>query len=83
MVASTCLVGPCTPHQFSSEGRAICRSPLYEVLHFALAELTFRRVDLVHTKDLRREVAEPVDKRSARKVCNRGGFRPIGRASSN
>jgi len=77
------MEGPCRPRQFSSEGRAICPSPLYEVLLVTLAELTFRRVDFVHTKDLRREVAEPVDKRSARKVCNRGGFRPIGKTSSN
>ena len=58
-------------------------SSLYEVLLVALVELTFRRVGLVHTKDLRREVAEPVDKRSARKVCNQGGFRPIDKTSSN
>lgn len=60
-----------------------CPSSPYEVLLVALVELTFRRVGFVHTKDLRREVAEPVDKRSARKVCNRGGFRPIGKTSSN
>ena len=83
VVASTCVEGPCKPRKISGEGRAICLSPLYEVLLVALVELTFRRVGLVHTKDLRREVAEPVDKRSARKVCNQGGFRPIDKTSSN
>lgn len=83
MVVSTCVEGPCKPHQFCSEGRAICPSPLYGVLLVALVKLTFRRVGFVHTKDLRREVAEPVDKRSNRQARNLGGFRTIGRNSSS
>ena len=47
-----------------------------------------RRADLpacgfVHAKDLRREVAEPVDKRPHRQARNRGGFGLKGRTSSN
>ena len=60
-----------------------CPSSPYEVLLVALVELTFRRVGFVHTKDLRREVAEPVDKRFDRRARKQGEFRSIGGASSN